>query len=179
MKRQTNVDLFSSRPDIQFYLMIKPFLWPYYFVTEKSPLERFSELFFKHYGEKGHTYFGSEGFKNFLHDIVYGRNRYLQCDAQKINWQVDEKGDEYLAYRQSFGKDKKEILYAEIIYAQFKGIYLLKVVWSTKQSFSCTNFISRFELDGCDRLKESQFKKRLLQINLEKAKTLFSQLNLS
>jgi hypothetical protein len=33
--------------------------------AEKSPFERLSELFFKHYGDKGHTYFGSQGLKIF------------------------------------------------------------------------------------------------------------------
>lgn len=41
--------------------LIKPVLWPFCFVTKKSPIEQLSKLLFKNYGEKGHTYLGGRG----------------------------------------------------------------------------------------------------------------------
>ncbi|HEL8628294.1 TPA: hypothetical protein U0E97_002326, partial [Legionella pneumophila] len=76
LKIYYNNDLLLKRPDVKRYLILKPFLWPYFFVIEKNPIERFSELFFKHYGDEGHTYFRSQGLKNFLNDLFKGKNRY-------------------------------------------------------------------------------------------------------
>ena len=53
LKEQQEFDIFKARPELMRYIIRKPFLWPYYFVTEKGPLERISELFFKHYGDEG------------------------------------------------------------------------------------------------------------------------------
>ncbi|MBX9837846.1 MAG: hypothetical protein K2X69_05945, partial [Silvanigrellaceae bacterium] len=69
-------DLLAAKPHMQSYLIMQPLLWPYYFCIEKSPFVRFSELFFKHYGDPGHTYYGTQGIKNFLNDLVKGKNRY-------------------------------------------------------------------------------------------------------
>ena len=51
------------------FLIYRVVFWPYYVCRYKSPLAYFSELFFSHYGEKGKTYPGTQGIKNFYRDI--------------------------------------------------------------------------------------------------------------
>ncbi|USQ15529.1 hypothetical protein J2N86_16010 (plasmid) [Legionella lytica] len=70
IKKTTDIDVFQTRPSLKLYLILKPIFWPYFFVAEKSPIERISELFFKHYGDEGHTYLRNNGLKNFLRDVV-------------------------------------------------------------------------------------------------------------
>ena len=43
LKKHQNIDMFEMMPDLVPYLINKPFLWPYYFVTEKGPVERLSD----------------------------------------------------------------------------------------------------------------------------------------
>ncbi|MBA4697766.1 MAG: hypothetical protein H2069_10385 [Legionella sp.] len=56
------------------YMILKTLFWPFYFIVEKSPLERLSEIFFRHYGNEGVTYLGTRGIRNFLNDLLKGKN---------------------------------------------------------------------------------------------------------
>ena len=56
LKRKSGIDMFAKDYRMQSYLIRKPFLWPWFFVTEKSPIERLSESLFKNYGDEGHIY---------------------------------------------------------------------------------------------------------------------------
>lgn len=55
-------------------MILKTLFWPFYFIVEKSPLERLSEIFFRHYGNEGVTYLGTRGIRNFLNDLLKGKN---------------------------------------------------------------------------------------------------------
>ena len=169
-------DLLKIRPDLKFYLIIKPFLWPYYFVTEKSPIERLSELLFKNYGDKGHTYFGSHGIKNFCNDIFLGKNRYKNFNTKKVIWTVDEEGEVYQSYLKL--SEVKKTKRAIITYATHKNKYYLHVVLSNREYVNDDNHsISRFDLDECERLDFNGFKEKLLQINSEKTCKLIKELD--
>ncbi len=151
-------------------MILKPILWPYYFVTEKSPIERLSELFFKHYGEEGHTYFGDRGLKNFLNDLFKGKERYKDCQIKSVCWPIDKNSQEWLDYKKIFSED---FLFANIIYAKIQGKYLLGVTW-TKDKEHSHEPVSRFQLDKCQRLSEFEFKSRLRQINAIEFDKLFA-----
>lgn len=177
LKRTVNVDIFAGRPDMKFYLIAKPIFWPYYFVTEKSPIERFSEFFFKTYGDEGHRYFGHHGLKNFINDVWKGKNRYRDYAAKRLTWPIEKNTKEFARFTKSFGTSEKS-LHASIIYAEFKGIYLLGVTWGNKEHMTDAP-VSRFELDGCERMSRSQFMERLFDINEMRAKDLFQKLTTS
>ncbi|MFT4060607.1 MAG: hypothetical protein QM652_13815 [Legionella sp.] len=178
VKKNMGMDLFQAFPDLSAYhliywvIILKPIFWPYFFVTQKSPIERISELFFKHYGDEGHTYFGDPGIKNFFRDVVKGKNRYKSYQKGRLIWFADKDGSDYQEYKKYFsGKSE----YVEIIYAYYQDQYLLGVMWGSKECLSADKPISRFELDQCESMNASQFKQRLLQINHVKAAELFSQ----
>jgi hypothetical protein len=84
LKSYYNRDLLLKRPDVKIYLFLKPIFWPYFFVTEKSPTERLSELFFKHYGDEGRNYFGNQGLKNFLNDLFKGKSGSVENRKKPI-----------------------------------------------------------------------------------------------
>ena len=88
LNEQSGVDLLSTHPKMKSYLIMKPFFWPWFFMTEKNPIERISELFFKNYGDKGHTYYRSRGLKNFLNDVFLGKNRYKNYETKNLVWSV-------------------------------------------------------------------------------------------
>lgn len=171
LKPNLSTDLFAKRPDLKWYLIVKPVLWPYYFLVEKSPLAHLSETFFRHYGDKGHTYFGTKGLKNFLRDVVYGKARYQAWRTLKTAWVVDNNSEEYHHYRQYPFHDE-ELLIAEIVCAHLKGRYLLRVSWANNPSHIDYTPVSRFILDNCERLNKTEFEKRLFQISESKTREL-------
>jgi hypothetical protein len=166
-----NLDrVLGDRPDLRRYLRLKPILWPYYLVTEKSPLERFSEIFFKHYGEKGEIYLGSRGIRNFFNDLFKGKERYKHCSVKTVYWELCRNSPEWLDFTTMLGK-KKDI-YARIIYARLEEKYLLGIAW-VNNAGNPNESVSRFFLDECVRMNEPEFKARLLRINPTKAQELF------
>lgn len=169
MNKKSGIDLLSIHPTIKSHLIMKPIFWPWFFITEKSPIERISELFFKNYGDKDRTYLGNRGLKNFSNDVLRGKNRYVNYKTKKLIWSIDENSQEYKDCINSFGKINKPI-FASIIYAQFKEIYLLHVTWSSEDRLSEKNTVSRFELDDCKKISDHDLKKRLFNINPEKAR---------
>ena len=177
LAQETNNDLLKRRPDIKVYFIIKPILWPYFFLTEKSPLERLSECFFSHYGDKGHTYFGSQGLKNFLNDFFRGKNRYKNYKTKKVMWLVDKNSEEYQEFIKHRGRSECE-LKATITCATYKNKYLLQVVFSEGECQDSSAEISRFDLDRSESLDEGTFKNKLLKIHKEGAKDLVKALNI-
>ena len=170
LEQESGIDMFVKDHRMKSYLIMKPIFWPWFFVTEKNPIERLSESLFKNYGDEGHTYFGSRGLKNFLNDIFRGKNRYKNYQIKKLIWTVDKNGKEYQDFINfdPFGK-KEETLFASIIYAQSKQTNLLYVGWSSEACLSQSDIVSRFELDCCERISPHDLKTRLLEINPEKA----------
>ncbi|MGC3903848.1 hypothetical protein ACPV5X_17275 [Legionella pneumophila] len=166
LKVYYNRDLLLKRPDVKRYLILKPILWPYFFVTEKSPTERLSELFFKHYGDEGHTYFGNQGLKNFLNDLLTGKNRYTECQIKSLCWSIDKNSQDWMDYKKIFHDDN---LYAHIIYTKIQDKYLLRVTWEKESNPRPIASVSRFDLDQCERLSEAEFKIRMKQINVTDA----------
>jgi hypothetical protein len=161
-----NRDLLLKRPDVKRYLIFKPILWPYFFVTEKSPTERLSELLFKHYGDEGHTYFGNQGLKNFLNDLFKGKSRYNECQIKSLCWSIDKNSQDWMDYKKIFHDDN---LYAHIIYTKIQDKYLLRVTWEKESNPRPIASVSRFDLDQCERLSEAEFKTRMKQINVTEA----------
>lgn len=168
LKQKSGIDMLSMHPIMKSYLIKKTILWPWFFVTEKNPIERLSECFFKNYGDKDHTYLGSKGLRNFLNDIFRGINRYDNCQPNKLIWKVDKNGPEYQEHINAFGKTNID-LFATIIYAIFQDKYLIHVTWSGKNCLLYNNNISRFELDNCEQITKTDFEKRLFRINSKKA----------
>ncbi|HHT9859009.1 TPA: hypothetical protein ACT9JI_001805 [Legionella pneumophila] len=169
LKSYYNRDLLLKRPDVKIYLFLKPIFWPYFFVTEKSPTERLSELFFKHYGDEGHTYFGNQGLKNFLNDLFKGKSRYKECQIKSLCWSIDKNSQDWMDYKKFFNEDN---LYAHIIYTKKQDKYLLRVTWEKESTSRPAASVSRFELDQCERLSEPEFKTRMKQINVTEANSL-------
>ena len=175
--RKANPDFFKKRPDIIVYMILKPIFWPYYFITEKSPLERISECFFSRYGEEGTRYFGDRGIKNFLNDIFRGKERYKNYIIKSVIWSVDKDSETYHDVLK-FNKNFQGNLNARIHYARHHNKYLLDVALS-EQSFEALKEISRFDLDQSQRLNEADFKDRLLNINKENTKILLDELKIA
>ncbi|CEG59312.1 hypothetical protein [Legionella fallonii] len=169
LKKYYNNDLLLKRPDIRRYLILKPLLWPYFFVIEKSPIERFSELFFKHYGDEGHTYFRSQGLKNFLNDLFKGKNRYKKHQIHTLCWPIDKNSQDWIEHKQFF---KGNNFYAHIVYIKMQDEYLVRVSWEKERTPHPVDSISRFELDQGQRLSASEFKTRMQQINVNEANKL-------
>ena len=114
-------------------------------------------------------------------DIIYGKKRYQNCQAKKALWLIDTTGKEYQDCIKAYGKMANSS-HAEITYAQFKSYYLLGITLGSKDCLGDNQdakSVSRFQLDACEKLSESQFKERLLQINAEKAQDLLGDLNIS
>ena len=174
VKRTTDIDIFQTRPSLKIYLIIKPIFWPYFFIVEKGPLERISELFFKHYGEEGHIYLRSNGIKNFLRDVFQGKNRYKHYKVTRLIWPVDEQSEDYQEHQKHFPESSK-FLHAEIIYAQCQQKYLVGVMWGSKECLGGDLPISRYRLDQCEPMNFLQLEQRLLQINRVKARELLNQ----
>ena len=168
LKKKSGIDMLSIDPRIKSHLIMKPIFWPWFFITEKNPIERISELFFKNYGDKGHHYFGSRGLKNFLNDVFRGKHRYRDYKTEKLTWSIDENGQEYKECVKLFGKSDTTI-FASIVYAQFNDTHLLHVTWSSENCISENRTVSRFELDDCKKISVHDLKNRLLNINSEKA----------
>ncbi len=144
----------------------------------ESPTERLSELLFMHYGDKGHTYYGNHGLKNFCNDIFRGKNRYKNFEAKKVVWTIDESNPIHQDYLEMYGENKKS-LWAIIIYAQYKDDYLFRmIIWASESPVSDnTHLVSRFDLDDCKKFNEKKFKEKLMEINSEKAQILINKLN--
>lgn len=160
--------LFTKR--LTRYLVIKPILWPYFFVTEKSPIERLSECFFKYYGDEGHTYFGSRGLKNFLNDLIKGKNRYQTCQVKTLCWAIDKNSEDWIEFTKICSKDKN--LYAHIIYTEISNKFLLSIIWEEGNATRSSASVSRYELDEAEKLSKTEFKNRLQQINKTEAERL-------
>ena len=175
LTQKTNPDFFKKRPDVIVYMILKPILWPYFFIIEKTPLERISELFFSRYGEEGIQYFGDRGVKNFLNDIFRGKRRYRNYITKKVFWTVEKNSEtyhEYVKFHENFAKD----LNAKISYAKYSNKYLLAITL-TSDSYDYNQEISRFDLDQCQPLDENKFRDRLLEINKENTEILLNELN--
>lgn len=166
LKIYYNNDLLLKRPDVKRYLILKPLLWPYFFVIEKSPIERFSELFFKHYGDEGHTYFRGQGLKNFLNDLFKGKNRYKNYQIHTLCWPIDKNSQDWIEHKRFF---KGNNFYAHIIYIKMQDEYFVRVSWEKERTPHPVESISRFDLDQCQRLSASEFKTRMQQINANEA----------
>lgn len=174
IKKTMDIDLFQTRPDLKSYLFLKPIFWPYFFVTEKKPIDRVSELLFKHYGDEGHTYFRDHGIKNFLRDVINGKNRYKNYQVSRLLWPVDKNGVEYQERKSHFNDGGKPV-YVEIIWAHYQEKFFLGVTFGSKECLSDNKPVSRFQLDQCKLINASQFQQRLLQINHTRATEFLSQ----
>lgn len=162
--------VFNLRPDLVRYLILKPLFWPYYFFSEKSPVERLSETLFRHYGDKGRVYLGSQGLKNFLNDCLRGKKRYQHYELNSLCWPIN-RDSVYFAESLSVLGGAKE-MHAHIIYGVYQNKYLLHFEINTELENDRRQKISPYVLDNCKRLNEAEFKAQLQQINYQKARDL-------
>ncbi len=88
-KNEVGFDVFRARPDMISFLIMRIFIWPYYVFLCKNPIEFVSRCFFSHYGDPGHTYFGTLGIRNCLNDLIKGRNRYQGCQPKIAIFSLD------------------------------------------------------------------------------------------
>ncbi len=102
LKIYYNNNLLLKRPDIKRYLILNPLPLAIFFCYRKKPIERFSELFFKHYGDEGHTYFRSQGLKNFLNDLFKGKNRYKKYQIHTLCWPIDKNSQDWIEHERFF-----------------------------------------------------------------------------
>lgn len=151
-------------------MVLKTIFWPFYFVVEKSPLERLSEAFFRNYGNKDVTYRGTRGLKNFLRDVFLGKNRYQGLVIEQLHWVINPENAHFKEY--CLGKDT---YYANILYTKKHDQYLLRIVIANSID---QRAYTRFDLDECFRLNVKEFIKELVQINSQKAKNLCKQLSI-
>lgn len=172
LERQVNDPFFTRNKKLRRYLILKPLLWPYYFIIERSPLELISELFFKRYGDEGTIYFHNQGIINFFNDLLRGKDRYMNYKVNYVCWPVDKNS----SYSHSISMNGKE-MYAEIIFAQYKNQYLLGVIGTAKYSPCPDRGISRYQLDRCERVNETELKTKLQEINYQKANELFPNIS--
>jgi len=162
LKENQGIDILRARPDMQSYLIKRVVMWPLYFIIEKNPVERISEIFFKHYGDEGHIYYLSNGIKNFANDLFKGKKRYKNYQAGKMLWILNKNSVEYNNWVRLCGR-VAETPYAEITYARNQDIYLLKIVTTSQNVIS--NNISRFEIDNCQKMTFLEFQKKLISVN--------------
>lgn len=173
VKQKTGVDLLNTIQNMKSYLFFKPIFWPFYFITEKSPLSRLSELFFSHYGDEGHTYFNNEGIKNFCNDVFKGKNRYKDYIVNSMIWPLAKDGKAYQEHKHF--SDNETIPYANIIYAQYNETLLFGITYGDLDCLkSNSKLISRFNLDQCEKITLSTFHQKLSDINPEHAKIFFN-----
>ncbi|KTC83720.1 hypothetical protein [Legionella brunensis] len=159
MQQTLSVNVFKERPELMRYLVLKVIFWPYYFVTEKSPLVRFSETFFKHYGDQGCRYYGTRGIANFVNDLTKGKQRYQHYKVQHFVWELNSP-----VYPKGNLQVKEH--YAEIILAVHKDHCLFQMVMTDKP-FRSRGKISRYMLDSCEKLSHEETCNRLKTVNVE------------
>lgn len=162
MKQQQLVDFFKEKPEVKRYLVLKVIFWPYYFVTDKSPLVRLSETFFKHYGDQGYKYYGTRGLQNFVKDLTQGKDRYKQYQIQHFVWELNSP-----VYPKEDGKKR----YAEIILALHKDHFLFQAT-HTDKPFRSRGKISRFMLDECNKFPLSELEPCLKTYNVDEFENL-------
>ncbi len=170
------MDLLKGNSFMKSYLILRVIAWPYYLFVLSNPLVLISQCFFRHYGNDGQWYFGTKGLKNFLNDVLKGKNRYRGCDAQKVCFAVDKAALAYQDYCRSMGKEYAAV-YAQIIYAKFKGKYLLHVIYSDDLGCMSISSVTRFDLDECERLNAYTIKQKLDAIHPEKAADIVRKLS--
>ncbi len=100
--------------------------------------------------------------------MLKGKNRYRGCDAQKVCFAVDKSAQAYRDYCRSMDEEYA-VVYAQIIYAKFKGKYLLHVIYSEDLGCLSISPVTRFDLDECERLNAETIKQKLDAIHPEKA----------
>lgn len=118
---------------------------------------------------KDNSKHGNQGIKNFLNDLFKGTNRYKNCQIKSICWPIDKNSQDWSDCKKFFKDDN---LYAHIIYTKIRDKYLLRVTWEKSSQLRQASSVSRFELDRCQRLNESDFKIRMEQINVLEASKL-------
>lgn len=144
------------------YMIRHALFWPCYFFT-KSPLEWLSVTFFSRYGNPDTKHLGTRGIQNFWTDITRGRNRYHDCQAKRIYAEVDRQSAVYAEMADLV--EVGEPIYAEILYGKHKGQYLLFVTYAIEpDNFDDERPITRFDLDRCKRLTESEFNNMIKKI---------------
>lgn len=162
--------MLADKPELKGYMIRKVILWPFYFITEKSPLQRLSETFFGHYGDPGCSYRGTLGLKNFLNDCVKGKDRYKQSDIVHLFWPVDSDSPIW----DDFFRDKNQPLFGNIYFIATKGKY--RLIKNISLSSRSSKQLSRYELNRSYTVSKEEFKIELLSVNVVKAKALFNQL---
>jgi len=183
LKQFEQVDMFSLKPNLRSYLICKVLFWPY-FLIEKSPIERLSETFFCHYGNKDFVYPGNRGLKNFINDCLRGKQRYKHYILKTRHVKLDEDSPQYKDFikHRSYG-NRRQAVYAQILSAKHqkrRNHYLLFISLHSEITFDPSDQhepTTRFDFDGCDRVSLSVLQERLLEISPTVSKEVIESLS--
>lgn len=139
------------------FLILRIVLWPYYVLRYHSPASYFSELFFKHYGDLGKTYSGTQGPLNFYHDIFH--RRYFENLSAKRK--LVELNPEAVMYRKAVEMDlfpQGDTAYASVIFAKdVKNNFFLSINFCREYRDFKGDAVSRYELYDCQKFSEKAF----------------------
>lgn len=170
LKESDEFTSFKWLSKIQSYLIRKILFWPFYLAVEQSPISLISELFFSRYGNKDHIYFGDRGIKNFLSDLLKGKNRYKRYQI-KVYWvKLNEQSKAYQNYIQ-YDKNKHQVIYAKVFLAKppKPGSRYLFMVHTMPESCYDPNeneqSVTRFDLDQCYRVNNAELEEHLSEIS--------------
>ncbi|HSW69137.1 MAG TPA: hypothetical protein VLI69_03120 [Gammaproteobacteria bacterium] len=170
---KSGINIYGLHPGIKPWLIKRVIYWPYYLFFKTNPIVLLSELFFSHYGDKEHIYYGTTGLKNFFNDIFKGKNRYknykifattISLCPSFTNKESDENS------RTFYPK------YAGIILAKYSDTYLFKSILATDRKFAEPR-ISRFELDSCRKLTKEEVFASLDEMNPNTSKNIIEKVN--
>lgn len=133
----------------KYYLFV--LFWPAY----TNPVKLMVETIFKNYGDTNSTYTGWDGLKNFLNDIVKGRNRYKSYDHHTFQFKVEKSPDpDFEKFKQVF------------IHVAKKDKTLLMLCSFSEEPLKDFSF-SRFELDRCGPVDHQELISKLQSLHVK------------
>jgi hypothetical protein len=151
------------------YLCCKTILWPWFFVVEKGPLERLSDLFFKYYGADKTINLGTQGLRNFCNDVFRGKNRYQGWRVKSLVWPLEKPVE---IFPDGSKSNSCKMRHALITLATNKERYLYMAVLSNE---TIPIRVNRYWLDDCKKLSKAEVIDELRQLNPTKALEFFSE----
>lgn len=149
-------EITGNKP-LLLFLLSRVLLWPYYVCCYKTPLAYVSELFFNHYGEKGKTYSGTQGIKNFYNDIFKGAYYKRLKPKQKLI-PLSENSSMYQQALSAGVIKKGELAYANVLFAKATpNSYLLSIGFCQSWRELSDQEISRYALYSCQLFNRKNF----------------------
>ena len=149
--------LITGNKPLLLFLAIRVLLWPYYVCRYQSPLSYFSTLVFSHYGEKGKTYSGTQGIKNFYNDI-FKRGYYKNIKPKQKLIPLAEDSSMYQQALSAGAIGKGDLAYANVLFAKDgANCYLLSINFCQSWREFSEQSISRYALYACQKFTKDNF----------------------